>query len=53
MSLALSESRLNAIIRAMSDEELIEFMGAAYWLDLVRKHLSESDWLPDVRGEMR
>jgi hypothetical protein len=44
---------LNALIKAMSDEELIEFMGATYWLDLVRKHLSESDWLPDVRGEMR
>ena len=53
MNLALSDSRLNALIKAMSDEELIEFMGAEFWLDLVRKHLSESDWLPDVRGEMR
>lgn len=53
MSLASNESRLNAIIRAMSDEELIEFMGATYWLDLVRKHLSEDDWMPDVRGEYR
>lgn len=53
MSLASSESRLNAIIKAMSDEELIDFMGATYWLDLVRKHLSEDDWMPDVRREMR
>jgi len=53
MNLASSESRLNALIKGMSDEELIEFMGATYWLDLVRKHLSESDWLPDVRGEYR
>ena len=53
MSSALSVSKLNALIRAMSDEELIEFMGATYWLDLVRKHLSEDDWMPDVRGEYR
>jgi len=53
MSLASSESRLNALIKAMSDEELIEFMGAEFWLDLVRKHLSEDDWMPDVRGEYR
>lgn len=53
MSLAANESSLNALINAMTDEELIDFMGAEYWLDLVRTRLSHEDWMPDVRREMR
>ena len=53
MSLAANESSLNALINAMTDEELIDFMGAEYWLDLVRTRLSQDDWMPDVRREMR
>ncbi len=37
----------------MTDEELIDFMGAEYWLDLVRTRLNREDWMPDVRREMR
>jgi len=44
---------VDALINAMTDEELIDFMGAEYWLDLVRKHLAHDDWMPDVRREMR
>ena len=53
MSLAANESSLDALIKAMTDEELIDFMGAEYWLDLVRSRLSHDDWMPDVRREMR
>lgn len=53
MSLALDQSKLDALIKAMTDEELIDFMGAEYWLDLVRARLSHDDWMPDVRREMR
>lgn len=44
---------VDALINAMTDEELIDFMGPEYWISLVRKRLSHEDWMPDVRREMR
>lgn len=44
---------IDAIIDAMTEEELIDFMGPQFWISLVHRHLEDEEWRPDVRREVR
>ena len=49
----MSIDNIDATIDAMSEEELIDFMGPEFWIKLVHRHLNDEEWRPDVRREVR